>query len=207
MSTPTNRATNSLTGPFIDFLRGADLFEVALRKNDDAVGHFHRFLLIVGDEYGCQTDFVVEAHEPLAQFLADLGIDGGEWFVKQKDIGFGREGAGDGDALPLAAGKLMRVALQESLQFQQRGQFRHTRLIWLAVPFFDLQTESDVSGDGHVAEERVILEDKPDVALADGDIVDLRAANENATAFGCFQSGDEAEDGGFAAAAGTRERD
>jgi hypothetical protein len=51
-------------------------------------------------------EFVLEA-------LADHGVDGGERLVHQQDRRVGGEGAGDADALLLAAGELVRVPLGE----------------------------------------------------------------------------------------------
>jgi len=69
----------------------------------------------------------------------------------------------------------------------------------------DFEAEGDVVKGGHVFEQGVVLEDEADVALLDGDAVDLEAADEDAAAGGSFQAGDEAQDGGFAAAAGAEQ--
>ena len=41
----------------------------------------------------------------------EVGIEGGQGFVEQQDLRFGNKGAGKGDALALAAGKLVDRAL------------------------------------------------------------------------------------------------
>ena len=47
----------------------------------------------------------------VVQQVAGLGIESGERFVHQQDVGFGGERAGDSDALPHAAGELVNVAV------------------------------------------------------------------------------------------------
>ena len=65
----------------------------------------------------------MQAHQPLAQFLADLRVHRRERFVQQQHIRIAGQGAGDGDPLSLPAGKLVRIALLQPLQLQQRDQF------------------------------------------------------------------------------------
>ena len=152
-------------------------------------------------------EVVVQADEPLAQFLANLSIDRGKGLVEQEDIGTGGEGAGDGNTLALAAGQLMRVTLQQAVQFQQGGQFAHPVGDARLGPFFDFQAEGNVVEAGHVFEQGVVLKDKPDIALLHRHAVDLRAADKNPAAGRVFQTGDHAQDGGFPAAAGAEQTD
>ena len=144
------RATNSLAGCFINFARRADLFEIAARENHDAVGNFHRLLLVVRDENRGDVQVVMQRDEPFAEFLADLGVHRAERFVEQQHAGLGRQRAGDGHALALAAGKLVRVTLFQAFQAEQFQQFRDARLDVGPLPFLDLQAEGDVLEHVHV---------------------------------------------------------
>ena len=193
-------------GLFIDLARGADLLEVAAGEDDDAVGHLHSLFLVVGDEQGGDVEVVVEMHEPLAQFLPDLGVHGAEGFVEQEHGGLGGEGAGNGDALALAARQLMREPLFQPGEAKELHEFGRAGFDVRAFPFLDFEAERDVLEHVHVLEQGVILEDEADVAFADGDVVDTLAADEDVPGRGDFEAGDHAEDGGLAAAAGTEQR-
>jgi hypothetical protein len=56
----------------------------------------------------------VEVAQPAAQFLAHLCVERTEGLVEQEDARLDREGAGERDALSLAAGELAGVALAEA---------------------------------------------------------------------------------------------
>ena len=62
------------------------------------------------------------------------------------------------------------------------------------------QTEGDVVKHVHVAEEGVVLEHETDFALAHMLGGDVLAVKEDVAAVGVFQSGDDAQERGFAAA-------
>ena len=71
-----------------DLVGGAGLFDAGLVHDDDAVGDFEGFVLVVGDEDAGDVEVVVEAAEPLAEVLADAGVERAEGFVEQQDAGF-----------------------------------------------------------------------------------------------------------------------
>src|SRR5438552_1015213 len=100
----------------------------------------------------------------------------------------------------------MRKALFQSLQAEQLEQLLDTGLDRGRFPFFDRQPESDVVKHRHVAEERIVLENESNIALLDFDIVDPLAANKNVPGARRFQPGNQPQDGGLAAAAGTQQR-
>ncbi len=72
----------------------------------------------------------MEAAEPVAQLLADLGVEGAERLVEQQHLRLDRQGPGQGHALALAAGELGRQAVGELLEVHQLEQLvRPARLI------------------------------------------------------------------------------
>ena len=81
----------------------ADLFDFAVVHDDDLVGDFQGFFLVVRDQNAGDAQFVVDVAQPGTQFFADFGIECAEGFVQQQQFGFDRKGAGKGDALALAA--------------------------------------------------------------------------------------------------------
>ena len=62
-----------------------------------------------------------DAVELAAQFLAQLVVEVGERLVEEQDPCLPGEGAGDGDALLLAAGQLLGPPVEERRQTEQLG--------------------------------------------------------------------------------------
>ena len=56
------------------------------------------------------------------------GIEIGERLVEQEDLRLAHDGAADGDALLLAAGKLRRVAVEQMAEVERRRPPLSTRL-------------------------------------------------------------------------------
>ena len=63
-------------------------------------------------------DAVAQFQELVLQFHACHRIERAEWFVEQQQRWFGRQSARDADALPLAARKLARIAVEKLRRFQ-----------------------------------------------------------------------------------------
>jgi hypothetical protein len=104
----------------VDLVRRPVLLDPALVHDDDPVGHLHRLFLVVGDENAGDVHLVVQAAQPPAQFLADPRVEGAEGLVEEQHFGLDRERARQGDALPLAAGELMRIAAGDRVELHQR---------------------------------------------------------------------------------------
>ena len=105
--------------PIVDLLRCAHLLDLRLIHNDDFVRDLERLLLVVGHKEGREVNFLVEFAQPAAQFLPHLRIKRAEGFVEQQHLGLHRQRPRQRDALPLAAGKLARVAIVEAFQLHQ----------------------------------------------------------------------------------------
>src|SRR5262252_3897597 len=99
---------------FVHFVGPADLLDAAGIHHDDAVGHRHRFDLVVGDVYGGVLELIVQAPDLEPHLGPQIGIEVRQRFVEQEDIGLGRERAGERDALLLATGELGGIALGQS---------------------------------------------------------------------------------------------
>ncbi len=109
---PMKPATKRLLRPVIKIERRAHLLDVTVMHDHDLVGHGHGLDLVMGhiDRRGL---------EALVQFLhlgahrdAQFGIEVGERLVEQEHLRIAHDGAAHGDALPLAAGKLARIAVE-----------------------------------------------------------------------------------------------
>ena len=96
-----------------------------------------------------------------------------ERFVEQQHIRTWRQRAGQGDALLLAAGKLVGATVSQVLHLDQ-GQNPLDRGFDFRFGLLEaLETESDVFGDRHVREQGVMLEDRVHGALTRFKILDL----------------------------------
>ena len=106
----------------VELVGRADLLDPALVDHHDLVGDLERLLLVVGDEHGGHGHLVVQAAQPLAQLLADLGVEGTERLVEQQHLGLDRQRAGQRHPLALAAGELRRQPVGELRQVHELEQ-------------------------------------------------------------------------------------
>ena len=79
----------------------------------DAVAHRQRLLLVVRDVDEGDADLALDALQLDLHLLAELEIERAERLVEQQHLGLVDQGAGQRDALPLAARELGRLARAE----------------------------------------------------------------------------------------------
>ena len=106
-------------GLLVDFGRRADLDDLAVVHHRDAVGQRHRLFLIVGDDDEGEAEIDLQVGQLELGLLAQLLVERPERLVEQQHLGLLGERAGKRDALALAAGKLVRLALGERRQLDQ----------------------------------------------------------------------------------------
>jgi hypothetical protein len=68
---------------------------------------------VVGDEEVGEVELGLEVLEQVDDLGLDRDVEGGDRLVADDQLGVEGEGAGDADALPLAAAELVRVAVVE----------------------------------------------------------------------------------------------
>ena len=153
---------------------------------------------------------IVQPAQPAAQFLAYLGVERAERLVEQQNLRFDRQGAGERDALTLAAGQLTRKAVGERRELDQFEQAHHPRAdLRLAGPLasgLDPQPEGDVLEHRHVPKQRIVLEDETHPALTHMGVGGVLTGEDDPTAVGALQPGDDPQQRGLAAARGTEQR-
>ena len=144
--------------------------------HDNFVRHCKGFGLIVGYENRGDADAVLNGFQLNAHVFAQVGIKGGKRLIKQEHIWLDHDGAGQGDALLLTARELAWVTVFDIGQAHDIERvfdfLGHVRLGDIAV----FEAEGDVFANRAVREEGVILEDKAEVALVNGHIVDTSLA-------------------------------
>ena len=99
--------------PLVDVLRRAELLDPAAVHHRDEVGGGHRLGLVVGDVDRGVAVGVVQAADLEAHLLAQIGVEVGQRLVEQQRLRLDDQGAGERDALLLAAGQFARIALGE----------------------------------------------------------------------------------------------
>ena len=75
----------------------------------------------MGDDEQGEPEVVAQAQEQREDLAADGGVEAGHRLVGDDHVGLEDEGAGDDDALALAAGQLVRVAQEEPLGRPEPG--------------------------------------------------------------------------------------
>ena len=189
-------------GEVADFVRGADLLDFALVDKDDSISDFEGFVLIVGYEEAGQMGSVVEAAQPVAQFLSDFGIEGTKGFVEQEDFRFDSQSAREGNTLPLTSGELAGKALSELGELNGLEELLDAGAdlrFGRALAFFSHpEAESDVLKDTQMLKERVMLKDESRLALVGALGSDIAVAEKDASLVRKLESRDNAQQGGLA---------
>src|SRR5262245_12499641 len=118
--------------------------------------------------------------KPLQLFAGSetkLGVEVGERLVQQENGWLADDGARQGHALALAAGKLARLAVEQRADTQQRSRPFHFLPVQLLGDILGFQRKSDVLVNGEMRVESVALENHGDPALAGREIIDHVPAN------------------------------
>ena len=109
---------------------------------------------------------LLDALELDLHLLAQLEVERAERLVEEQDPGPVDERPGEGDALALAARELAGLAPLVAARGGPSRSASATRAAALGLgDLADHQPVADVVADGHVREQRVVLEDGVDVAL------------------------------------------
>ena len=119
----------------------------------------------------------MEAGDLGAGLDAQLGVEVGERLVHQEHRRLADDRATERDALALAAGQLLRLAIEQLLELDGLGRLVDPALDLGLGDLAQLQPEGEVVADRHVRVERVALEDHRDVAILGRDVVDDAVAD------------------------------
>ena len=100
----------------VEGLRRADLLEQALAHDRDPRAHRHRLDLVVGDVDDGRLEALVEPGDLGARLDAQLGVEVGEGLVHEEHRRLADDRPTERDALALAAGELLRLAVEQLLR-------------------------------------------------------------------------------------------
>ena len=196
----------------VEAQRRIDLGDLALLEQGDLGGHGQGFHLVVGHVDDGGAGLLVEALELRPHVDAQPGVQVGQGFVQQQELGAGGDGPGDGHPLLLASGELVGIAAPVLLD-PHGPEGPHDRLLdLLLLHFLDLQAEGHVFEHGHMGPEGVALEHQVQPPLAGSLVESLVRVDDHpivdghGAVLGLFQPGDDSKRGGFAAAGGPQQR-
>ena len=168
------------------------------------VAQVEGLLLLVGDQDGGDAHPLDGPLELAAGALAQGGIEVGERLVEQQDAGLGRQGAGQGHPLLLAARDLPHPPCFKTGKLHQRQGLGHPAGgLPLSAPGDD--AEGHVLAHGEMGEQGVVLEDHAEMPALGRQGGDVLALHPDAAAVRRLEAGDQAQGRGLAAARGTQQ--
>ena len=109
----------------VDLARGPDLVDPAAVHDRDPVAHAERLLLVVGDEDEGRPDLLLQRLQLEPQLAADFRVERAERLVEEQQRRAQDQRPGQGDALLLATGELVRAALAELAELDQLERLLH----------------------------------------------------------------------------------
>ena len=186
-------------GKLVDPGGGVHLDDLTGVHHRDAGGHGHGLLLVVGHGDEGDPDAFLEVDQLELGRLAQPLVQGPQGLVQEQELGVLGQAAGQGDALALPAGELVRAALA------QRGdleQFEHVPDALGALGpghLLLLEPELHVLLHRHVGEQGVGLEHHVDRAGVGRDLRHVHPVDEDAPCGRPLQPGEHAQQGGLAA--------
>lgn len=182
---------------------GADRGELPAVQDGDAVGELEGGAAVGDEERRTARHHLLEG---LVDLVLDAGVDGGGRVVEEEEPGVGEDGAGEGDALALAAGEGEPVLADGGVVAVRQVGDEPVGLGG-AGGLFDLlpggvgEAVGDVGADG-VGEQEAVLGNEPDGRAQGrlGEFADVVAADEDGPVGHVVEAGHQEGDGGLAAA-------
>ena len=170
-----------------------DLLDLAVVDDRNAVRDGHRLLLVVRDGHRRHARLLQNPADLLAHLDPEVHVEVRERLVEEEHRRLRRERPGECDALLLATGQLVGVAVALCVEPHELQHLVDPRLPVGGVPL--VEAERDVLASGEMRKQRELLEDDADTALfrcgelpRTGDDVAVQA---NLAAVGAVESGDQ----------------
>ena len=136
--------------------------------------------MVVGDVDGGRPELADDVADLVHEAIAQRSIQRPERLVEQQEIGLGRQRAGEGDALRLAARQRADRALPQPGEADQLEQLVHPSAALGTSDARHAHAERDVVVHVPVWEQRVILEHQAHAALVRRYVGDVVAPPSNA---------------------------
>ena len=170
-----------------------------------AIGQDEGLRLIVGHEDHRRTQTLLKALQLHAHLVAQERVEVRERLVEEQHAGLEDERPGQRHALLLTAGELARVPSSERAEPHQLEHPLDARPQLGRAHPAPAKTEGDVLEHGHVREQRVRLEDQPEIAAMHGHPRDVLAREDHLPAVGLDEPSHRSQERALATARGTEE--
>ena len=174
----------------VDGLRGADLLHPALVHHRDPVRHCQRLFLVVRHVDERDADLPLDALELELHRLPELQIERAQRLVQEEGARIVDQRARQRHALLLPARELRRLPARVLSQPHDREELLHPARRLLRAHLLAPGAEGDVVGDGHVGEERVVLEHSVHVAAIGRDPRHVPAVEQDPAVGGLLEPRD-----------------
>ena len=190
-----------------DLLRGADLLDLAVLHDDNAVAQGHCLGLVVRDVHEGRIDLLAQLDDLCAHLVPELCVEVRERLVHEEDLRLTHDGAADSDTLALAAGEGLRLAVEVLGDAQGLCSLADLLVDLVLRKLPQLQRECHVVVDGHVRVEGIGLEDHCDIAVLRRHVVHELAVDVELAAGDGLKACNHAQGRGLAAAGRSDEHD
>ncbi len=155
-------------GVLLELFEGAMCRDFAVQEEEAVLGDFAGAVHIVGDDDAGDAEFFAKFVDELVNAIGADGVEAGGGFIVKDDAWLEDDGAGEGDALALAAGELGGEFVLDAFEV---NEFEGVMNLVAALRFGECgvldEWEGDVVSDGHGVKEGRELEEKADLE-ADG---------------------------------------
>ena len=188
-------------------LRSTDLLDVAVAHDDYSVAEGHGLGLVMGDVYKGGIDTFAQLDYLGTHLVAQLCVEVGERFIHQEDGGITHNRAADGDALALAAGQSLGLAVKVLGDIEDLRGLADLLVDNVLALLAQLQREGHVLIDGHVRVQGVVLENHRDIPVLGRDVVHQLAVDVKLTLGDLLKTRDHSQRRGLAAAGGADQND
>ena len=160
----------------------------------------------MGDVQRRDIKLLLQLADLFAHAAAQVGVEVAQRLVEQQHFRLEDQRARQRHALLLAAGDLIDIAIVEPRQIHHRQRFLHARFHFGARNAEHLQAIADVLPQRHMREQGIRLKHHADVTLLDGTMGHVFTINAYLPVARLFQPGDQAQNGGLAAAGRAEQR-
>ena len=147
-------------GKFIQIRRRGKLHQPPPLHHGAAGRHCKRFILVMRHHHEGDANLVLQRCQLKAHRLAQLGVECRQGLIQQQHARPLGERPRKRHPLPLAAGKLVRLAIAQPVQLHECQHFLHPAGAFRAAHAVQLQAIADIVGHAHVREHRIALKNR-----------------------------------------------
>ena len=169
----------------------------------DAVGHIDRLFLVMRDIDKSDPQLLLQTFQFQLHLPAQLQIQCSQRFIQQQYFRLIDHRSGNGNALLLSAGELVRHTFFVLFQLYQAKRTLHPLCDLRLRDFADLQSIAYVIRHVHMRKQGIILKYRINIPLVGFPIRNIVALQDHLPAIRQFQTRNDPQRRGLAAAGGT----